>query len=241
MNQFSASADLSPDLLREGKIGSLINASSGLTGQGSSDSGNADISNHFQKLALKSRLKIPLIFGRDVIHGFRTVFPIPLAQAAAFDPDLAGEAASMAAREATASGIQWTFAPMLDIARDPRWGRVAEGNGEDPFLGSQMAAAVVRGFQGDDLSAPNKLVACAKHYVGYGSAEGGRDYENGEISEPTLRDMYLPPFHAAVKAGSGTIMSAFIDLNGIPATADRRLLTNVLRDEWGFDGFVVSD
>lgn len=241
LNQFSASADLSPDLLRQGKIGSLINASGALTGQGFSDSGNAEISNHFQKLALESRLKIPLIFGRDVIHGFRTVFPIPLAQAAAFDPDLAGEAASVAAREATASGIQWTFAPMLDIARDPRWGRVAEGNGEDPFLCSQIAAAVVKGFQGEDLSAPDKMVACAKHYVGYGSAEGGRDYEGGEISEPTLRDVYLPPFRAAIEAGSGTVMSAFIDLNGIPATADRRLLTNVLRGEWGFDGFIVSD
>jgi beta-glucosidase len=241
LNQFSASADLSPDLLREGKIGSLINASGALTGQGFSDSGNAEISNHFQKLALESRLKIPLIFGRDVIHGFRTVFPIPLAQAAAFDPDLAGEAASVAAREATASGIHWTFAPMLDIARDPRWGRVAEGNGEDPFLGSQMSVAIVKGFQGDDLSAPDRMVACAKHYVGYGSAEGGRDYESGEISEPTLRDVYLPPFRAAIEAGSGTVMSAFIDLNGIPATADRRLLTDVLRGEWGFDGFIVSD
>ncbi|MBX3084362.1 MAG: glycoside hydrolase family 3 C-terminal domain-containing protein [Anaerolineae bacterium] len=241
LNQPNASPDLNPDLLRQGSIGSLLNASGALTGQGFSDSGNADISNHFQKLALESRLKIPLIIGRDVIHGFRTVFPIPLAQAAAFNPDLAGEAASVAAREATASGIKWTFAPMLDIARDPRWGRVAEGNGEDPFLGAQLASAIVKGYQGDNLAAPDKLVACAKHYVGYGAAEGGRDYENGEISEPTLRDVYLPPFHAAVKAGIGTLMSAFIDMNGIPATANRRLLTNVLRGEWGFDGFVVSD
>lgn len=241
LNQPNASPDLNPDLLRQGSIGSLLNASGALTGQGFSDSGNADISNHFQKLALESRLKIPLIIGRDVIHGFRTVFPIPLAQAAAFNPDLAGEAASVAAREATASGIKWTFAPMLDIARDPRWGRVAEGNGEDPFLGAQLATAIVNGYQGDNLASPDKLVACAKHYVGYGAAEGGRDYENGEISEPTLRDVYLPPFHAAVKAGIGTLMSAFIDMNGIPATANRHLLTNVLRGEWGFDGFVVSD
>lgn len=241
LNQPNATPDLDPDLIRQGKIGSFLNASGALTGQGFSDSGNADISNHLQRLAQESRLKIPLIFGRDVIHGFRTVFPIPLAQAATFNPELAGEAAAVAAREATANGIKWTFAPMLDIARDPRWGRVAEGNGEDAFLGSRMAAAVVKGFQGDNLAAPDRLVACAKHYVGYGSAEGGRDYDNGEISEPTLRDVYLPPFHAAVKAGVGTVMSAFIDLNGVPATADRHMLTNVLRGEWGFDGFVVSD
>jgi beta-glucosidase len=241
LNQLSPNHDFDPSPLREGRVGSLINASGALTGQGFSDSGSAELSNHFQKLALESRLKIPLLFGRDVIHGFRTVFPIPLAQAAAFDPDLARQAAAVAAREATANGIKWTFAPMLDIARDPRWGRVAEGNGEDPFLASQMARAVVQGFQGEDMSAPDKLVACAKHYVGYGAAEGGRDYENGEISEPTLRDVYLPPFHAAVQAGVGTLMSAFIDLNGIPATANRRLLTDVLRGEWGFDGFVVSD
>ncbi|MEN4011244.1 MAG: glycoside hydrolase family 3 N-terminal domain-containing protein [Chloroflexota bacterium] len=241
LNQINPGGDFDPALLRQGKAGSLINASGALTGQGFSDSGSADVSNHFQKLALESRLQIPLIFGRDVIHGFRTVFPIPLAQAAAFDPDLARQAASVAAREATSSGIKWTFAPMLDIARDPRWGRVAEGSGEDPLLGVQMAAAVIKGFQGDDMSAPDRLVACAKHYVGYGAAEGGRDYENGEISEPTLRDIYLPPFRAAVEAGAGTFMSAFIDLNGIPATANRRLLTDVLRGEWGFDGFVVSD
>jgi beta-glucosidase len=241
LNQVNPGGNFDPALLREGKAGSLINASGALTGQGFSDSGTAELSNHFQKLALESRLKIPLLFGRDVIHGFRTVFPIPLGQAAAFDPKLARQAAAIAAREATASGIKWTFAPMLDIARDPRWGRVAEGNGEDPFLGSQMAAAIVQGFQGDDMSAPDKLVACAKHYAGYGAAEGGRDYENGEISEPTLRDIYLPPFRAAVEAGAGTLMSAFIDLNGIPATANRRLLTDVLRGEWGFDGFVVSD
>jgi len=241
MNQYSADPELAPDLLRQGKVGSLFNASGALTGHGFSDSGNAEISNYFQTLALESRLKIPLILGRDVIHGFRTVFPIPLAQAATFNPDLVCEAACVTAREATANGIKWTFAPMLDIARDPRWGRVAEGNGEDPFLGAQMAAAAVKGFQGERVSDPDKLIACAKHYVGYGAAEGGRDYENGEISEPTLRDVYLPPFRAAIQAGAGTVMSAFIDLNGIPSTADRRLLTDILRGEWEFDGFVVSD
>lgn len=241
LNQAHPGINFEADQLSQGRVGSIINASGALTGQGASESNRAEISNHFQRLALEARLKIPLLFGRDVIHGFRTVFPIPLAQAAAFDPQLSSEAASVAAREATASGIKWTFAPMLDIARDPRWGRVAEGNGEDPYLGAQMAQAIVQGFQGEDLSAPDKLVACAKHYVGYGSSEGGRDYESGEISEPTLRDIYLPPFHAAVNAGAGTVMSAFIDLNGIPATADPRLLTGVLRREWGFEGFVVSD
>ncbi len=241
LNQYFAWGKFDPEIVRQGKAGSVINASGALSGQGFSGSGNAEISNHIQRMALEARLKIPLIFGRDVIHGYRTVFPIPLAQAASFAPDLAEQAASVAAQEASADGIKWTFAPMLDIARDPRWGRVAEGNGEDPHLGAQMAAAVVRGFQGDDMSAPDKLVACAKHYVGYGSAEGGRDYDNGEISEPTLRDTYLPPFHSAVEAGVGTLMSGFLDLNGIPASANRRLLTDVLRSEWGFDGFVVSD
>ncbi len=240
LNQYFAYGKLDPELIRQGKAGSVINASGALSGQGYSGSGNAEISNHIQGLALESRLKIPLIFGRDVIHGYRTVFPIPLAQAASFDTGLAEQAASVAALEASADGIHWTFAPMLDIARDPRWGRVSEGSGEDPCLGEQMAAAVIKGFQGE-LSAPDKIVACAKHYVGYGAAEGGRDYDAGEISEPTLRDVYLPPFRAAVEAGVGTFMSAFLDLNGIPATANRRLLTDVLRGEWGFDGFVVSD
>ena len=241
LNQCCADPHLNLELVRQGKIGSLIIGSGALTGQGFSDSGDAEISNHIQTLAVESRLRIPLLLGRDVIHGFRTVFPIPLAQAAAFNPQLASEGASVAAREATTSGIKWTFAPMLDIARDPRWGRVAEGNGEDPFLGAQMAAAIVKGLQGERMSAPDKLVACAKHYAGYGAAEGGRDYENGEISEPTLRDVYLPPFRAAVNAGVATVMAAFIDLNGTPATANRHLLTDILRGEWGFDGFVVSD
>jgi beta-glucosidase len=241
LNQYFSWGHFDPDIIRAGKAGSVINATGALSGQGSSRSPSAEACNYIQHLALESRLKIPQLFGRDVIHGYRTVFPIPLAQAATWNPDLAEQAAAIAAREATADGIKWTFAPMLDIARDPRWGRIAEGNGEDPLLGSRIAAAVVRGFQGDDLSQPDRLIACAKHYVGYGSAEGGRDYDNGEISEPTLRDIYLPPFKAAVDAGVGTLMSAFLDVNGIPATANRRLLTDVLRGEWGFRGFVVSD
>ena len=241
LNQYNGSDLPDPEFLQQGKAGSLLNADGPLTGQSSSSSDNAKHRNQLQKSALESRLKIPLIFGRDVIHGYRTIFPIPLGQAAAFNPELAQKAASVAAQEASADGVKWTFAPMVDIARDPRWGRIAEGNGEDPFLGALMAYSVVKGFQGDDMALPNKIVACAKHYAGYGSAEGGRDYDNGEISEPTLRDVYLPPFEAAVRAGVGTLMSAFLDLNGIPATAHRHLLTDVLRGEWGFDGFVVSD
>ncbi len=241
LHQYFSWGNFDPEVVRKGKAGSVINASGALSGQGFSGSGSAQISNHIQQLAMESRLKIPQILGRDVIHGYRTIFPIPLAQSAAFDISLAEQAASIAAKEASADGVKWTFAPMLDIARDPRWGRVAEGNGEDPYLGSQLAAAVIKGFQGTDYSAADRIVACAKHYVGYGSAEGGRDYDNGEISELTLRDIYLPPFHSAVKAGVGTLMSAFLDLNGVPATANRKLLTDVLRGEWGFDGFVVSD
>lgn len=241
LNQLNGGTPDEAEALRRGQVGSILNASGALTGQSASDSGSAEQRNAIQRLALEARLSIPVLFGRDVIHGYRTVFPIPLAQAAMFNPDLASAAAAVAAREATADGIKWTFAPMIDVARDARWGRVAEGNGEDPYLGAQMAAALVRGFQGDDMAQPDRLVACAKHYVGYGSAEGGRDYDGGEISEPTLRDVYLPPFESAVRAGVGTLMSAFLDLNGIPATANRRLLTDVLRGEWGFDGFVVSD
>jgi beta-glucosidase len=241
LNQTSAGDMPDLDLIRQGKVGSVLSAAVALAGQGSSGSVGAEQANYIQRLALETRMKIPLIIGHDVIHGYRTVFPIPLAQAAAFNPELTRTAASVAAQEATADGIKWTFAPMVDIARDPRWGRVAEGSGEDPYLGAQIAVSQVKGFQGDDMALPNKLVACGKHYVGYGSAEGGRDYEIGEISEPTLRDIYLPPFESAVHAGVGTIMSAFLDLNGTPATANRRLLTDVLRGEWGFDGFVVSD
>jgi beta-glucosidase len=241
LNQYFSFGNFDPQIIKQGKAGSVINAAGALTGTGESKSSDAETCNDIQKLALDTPHGIPQLFGRDVIHGYRTIFPIPLAQAASFNTHLAEQAASIAALEATATGIKWTFAPMLDIARDARWGRIAEGNGEDPFLGEQMTAAVVKGFQGDDYSAPDKMVACAKHYVGYGSAEGGRDYDAGEISEPTLRDIYLPPFQAAVKSGVGTFMAAFLDLNGIPASGNRRLLTDVLRGEWGFDGFVVSD
>ncbi|MEF3274832.1 MAG: glycoside hydrolase family 3 C-terminal domain-containing protein [Chloroflexus sp.] len=229
------------DLLRQGQAGSIINAFGALSGQGFDHLSSAEVCNVLQQAALESRLGIPLLFGRDIIHGQRTVFPIPLAQAASFNPTLVENINRIAAREASAVGIRWTFAPMLDIARDARWGRIAEGYGEDPYLTARMAEAAVRGFQGDDVSQPDRLVACAKHYVGYGAAEGGRDYEQAEISEPTLRDVYLPPFRAAVAAGVGTVMSAFLDLNGCPVTANRYLLTDILRGEWGFDGFVVSD
>jgi beta-glucosidase len=241
LNQPQGGENINPEDIRSGNVGSLIKSAGALPGKGKSGLLGVEQANQLQQYAMESRLKIPLIIGRDVIHGCRTIFPIPLAQAASFDPELAEKAASKAAQEASACGIKWTFAPMLDIARDPRWGRVAEGNGEDPFLGARMAAALVKGFQGEDMGEENKIVACAKHYAGYGSAEGGRDYENGEISEPTLRDIYLPPFKSAVQAGVGTVMSAFLDLNGTPATANRYLLSEVLRGEWGFEGFVVSD
>lgn len=230
------------EAVRSGKVGSSIFASTAWAGKDMPPSAQAEFSNEFQRVAVEeSRLGIPLLLGRDVIHGHRTVFPIPLAQAAAWDPDLVEQAASIAAKEGTADGIKWFFTPMLDIARDPRWGRVAEGYGEDPFLGSANAAAAVRGYQGEDMAAVDKVAACAKHYAGYGLAEGGRDYDRVEISMRTMRDVYLPPFHAAVKAGVATIMSAFHDFNGVPVAANRQLLTDILKKEWGFQGFVVSD
>ena len=198
--------------------------------------------NKLQRIAVEqSRLGIPLIFGHDVIHGFRTVFPIPLAQACAWDPELFERTETIAAREAAAAGIDWTFAPMVDLARDPRWGRIAEGFGEDPWLGALDAAACVRGFQGTNVADADRVVACLKHYVGYGAAEGGRDYNTTEISEFTLRNFYLPQFKAGVDAGAWTVMSAFNCLSGMPATANRHTLTEILRDEWKFRGFVVSD
>jgi len=198
--------------------------------------------NTYQRLAMQgSRLHIPLLFGLDVIHGYRTVFPIPLGLASSWDTALIERTARVAAREASAAGIRWTFSPMVDIARDARWGRIAESAGEDPYLGSQIAPAYVRGYQGTRLDAPDSLAACAKHFVGYGAAEGGRDYNTTEISEHTLRDIYLPPFHAAVSAGAASLMSAFNALNGVPASANRFTLTQVLREEWGFRGLVDSD
>jgi beta-glucosidase len=198
--------------------------------------------NRFQHLAVEqTRLHIPLIFGYDVIHGFRTIFPVPLAMAASWDPSIVTSAQTIAAKEARSVGIAWAFAPMLDIARDPRWGRIVEGAGEDPYLGSVMAAAQVRGFQGDYIGSPEHILACMKHFAGYGAAEGGRDYDASYIPESQLYNVYLPPFHAAVESGVGSAMSAYMDLNDVPATGNRWLLHDVLRDQWNFTGFVVSD
>ncbi len=198
--------------------------------------------NALQRIAIeKSRLGIPLIFGHDSIHGFRTIFPIPLGEACAWEPDLFERTQTISARETSAGGNDWAFAPMVDLGRDPRWGRIAEGFGEDPWLGSLYAEANVRGFQGTNVAAPDRVVACVKHYVGYGAAEGGRDYNTTEISEYTLRNFYLPQFKAGVGAGAWTIMSAFNCLSGFPASANRHTLNDILRDEWKFRGFVVSD
>ncbi len=203
--------------------------------------GAAEI-NQLQKVAVEeSRLGIPLLVGNDVIHGYRTIFPIPLAESCIWDPNLVEEAARIAAEEASADGTDWNFAPMVDICRDPRWGRIAEGAGEDPFLGAAMARARVRGFQAGDLSSGRKLAACPKHYVAYGAAEAGKDYNTVDISERTLRDVYLPPFKAAFDEGAGTVMSAFNEIAGIPASANPFTLGTILRQEWGFQGVVLSD
>jgi len=197
--------------------------------------------NRLQHLAVeKSRLHIPLIIGFDVIHGYRTVFPVPLAMASSWDPAVEEAAQHAAAQDSRAAGIQWTFTPMVDIARDARWGRIVEGAGEDPYLGSAMAAAQVRGFQGESIG-PESVLACVKHYAGYGAAEGGRDYDGSNIPESLFRNVYLVPFHAAEKAGAGSFMSAYMDLNDVPASGNRWLLHDILRQEWGFQGFVVSD
>ena len=222
--------DEHPDLVRKGQLGSTLNVR------------GARNTNELQRIAVEqTRLKIPMIFGFDVIHGYRTVFPIPLGEAATWDPAAVERSAAIAAKEARAAGVHWTFAPMVDIARDARWGRIAEGSGEDPFLGSAMARARVLGFQGTDYSAADKVVACAKHWVAYGAAEGGRDYNTTDLSERTLREVYVPPFKAALDAGVGTFMSAFNDLNGVPTSANQFTLTQILRGEWKFDGIVVSD
>ncbi len=218
------------ELVRKGLLGSTLNVR------------GATRTNELQHIAMdESRLKIPVLFGFDVIHGYRTIFPVPLAEASSWDPTLAERSASIAAAEARAAGVHWTFAPMVDIARDARWGRIVEGSGEDPYLGSMMARARVRGFQGRDYSALDKVLACAKHWVGYGAAEAGRDYNTTDIPEHTLRQIYFPPFKAAADEGVGTFMSAFNDLNGVPSSANPFTLTKVLRGEWNFDGFVVSD
>lgn len=198
--------------------------------------------NELQRIAVKeSRLHIPLLFGYDVIHGFRTIAPIPLAMASSWNPELVAHTQAMAAKEARAAGVHWAFAPMVDIARDARWGRIMESAGEDPYLGETMAAAQVRGFQGDFVGSPDHLLASVKHFAGYGAAEGGRDYDSADISDELLHNVYLRPYKAGVDAGSATIMSAYMDLNGVPATGNRWLLHDVLREDWGFKGFVVSD
>lgn len=223
-------SDQNKEEIRKGRWGSFLNAG------GSAERSEA------QRLALKeSRLGIPLIFGRDVIHGYRTVLPIPLGQAASWDPELVQAGARVAGREAAAAGIHWTFAPMLDITRDPRWGRIAETLGEDPLVTSRLGAAMVLGFQGEKLDAPDSIAACAKHYVGYGAAEGGRDYNTTWIPEIQLREVFLRSFDAARQAGVATFMSAFNNLNGVPTSGNEFTLRQVLRKEWKFDGFVVSD
>lgn len=218
------------DNLRAGELGAILNLV------------DVETVNELQRIALEeSRLGIPLLVGRDVIHGFKTVLPIPLGQAATWNPDLVEKGARVAATEAASHGVNWTFAPMVDVTRDPRWGRIAESPGEDPFLTSAMAVAMVQGFQGDDLAAGDTIAACAKHFAGYGAAESGRDYATTNIPENELRNVYLKPFKAAVDAGVMTLMASFSDLNGVPATGNSFLMRQVLRDEWGFDGFVVSD
>ena len=231
MNQVSAGGDVSlyAESIRKGQVGSILN-----------DVDPVRI-NAYQRIAVEeSRLGIPLLIGRDVIHGFHTVFPIPLGLAATFDPALVEQGARVAALEASAQGVRWTFSPMLDIARDPRWGRMAEGSGEDPFLDSRMAEAMVYGYQGR-VADTTSLAACIKHFVGYGAAEGGRDYNSTFLTEHQLRNIYLPPFKAAVEAGAMTLMTSFNDNDGVPSTANRFILKDILRDEWGFDGLVVTD
>lgn len=216
-------------MMRAGMVGSILNEC------------NPKVLNRYQKVAVEeSRLGIPLIISRDVIHGFKTIFPIPLGLAATFDPELVEKGARVAAVEATANGIRWTFSPMLDIARDPRWGRIAEGSGEDTYLDAVMGVAMVKGYQGEAID-QTSMAACVKHFVAYGAAEGGRDYNSTGITERTLRNVYLPPFEACVKAGAMTLMTSFNDNDGIPSTGNGFLVNDVLRGEWGFDGFVVSD
>ena len=231
MNQVSAGGNVSnyADALRKGQIGSILNEVDPVK------------VNEFQRISVEeSRLGIPLLVARDVIHGFHTVFPIPLGLAATFDPKLVEEGARVAAVEASGQGVRWTFSPMLDIARDPRWGRMAEGSGEDTWLDARMAEAMVRGYQGREADATS-MAACIKHFVGYGAAEGGRDYNSTFLTERQLRNVYLPPFEAAVKAGAMTLMTSFNDNDGVPSTGNTFVVKDILRDEWGFDGLVVTD
>jgi beta-glucosidase len=219
-----------PAMVAKGEVGSLFNIADG------------HAANEYQHIAVdRSRLHIPLLFGLDVIHGYRTIVPIPLGLAATWDPQVIEQSARLAAEEASAGGIRWTFSPMVDISRDPRWGRITESEGEDPYLTSELARAYVRGYQGVKLDAPDSIAACAKHFIGYGAVEAGRDYNTTEISEHTLREVYLPPFYASLDEGSPTIMSAFNALNGVPSTANPFTLTEILRNEWKFPGLAVSD
>ena len=222
--------EASVQLVAAGQVGSLLNVI------------EPDQIRYWQELATKqTRLRIPLMVGRDVIHGFRTILPIPLGQAASWNPALVEEGAALAAREARSIGVHWTFAPMIDVTREPRWGRVAESFGEDAFLTSSFGVAAIRGFQGDDLSSSERVASCAKHFAGYGATEAGREYNTTSIPDQQLWEMHLPPFKAAVDAGAATFMAAFNDLNGVPASANSFLFRNVLRERWGFEGFVVSD
>jgi len=230
MVQINKTSEANKDLVRQGLVGSLFNEA---------DPAKAA---EFQRASMQeSRLGIPLLLARDVIHGFRTIFPIPLGQAASWNTDLVEKAARIAAQEVSETGVRWTFSPMVDISRDARWGRIAEGMGEDPVLTGSLGAAMVRGYQGDDLSKPDSIAACAKHFVGYGASEGGRDYNTTDISERTLRDVYLKPFKDCVDAGVATLMSGFNEIDGVPASGNAFTLRKILRDEWNFDGFVVSD
>ena len=231
MNQLSPwDFDELAEKVRKGEVGSILNYT------------DPELVNKIQKVAVEeSRLGIPLIVSRDVIHGYKTIFPIPLGQAATFNPEVVREGARVAAVEASSDGIRWTFAPMIDVSRDPRWGRIAESCGEDPYLNAVMGAAMIKGFQGDSLNDPTAIAACAKHFVAYGAAEGGRDYNSTFIPERVLRNVYLPPFKAAVDAGCATFMTSFNDNDGVPGTANKFVLKDVLRDEWKFDGMVVTD
>lgn len=218
------------DDIRSGRVGAIFNAY------------GADYTRRLQEMAVnETRLRIPLLFGYDVIHGHRTIFPMPLAETASWDMDAIRMSARVAAREAASEGLHWTFAPMVDVSRDPRWGRIVEGSGEDPFLASRVAAARVQGFQGDNLRDLETIAATVKHFVAYGAAQAGRDYHSVDMSDRMLREVYLPPFKAALDAGAVSVMTAFNDINGVPATASRYLFTDLLRDEWGFTGFVVTD
>ncbi len=232
MNQLN-SGWINPEICKQikaGQVGAILNTV------------NYEEFMTYQRLAVDStRLGIPLVFARDIIHGFRTIFPIPIGQAATWNPALVEKAARITAQEATQTGVRWTFSPMVDISRDPRWGRLAEGYGEDTYLTSQMGAATVRGYQGEDLTQTNTLAACVKHFAAYGASESGRDYNTTWIPEVLLRDVYLPPFKAAIDAGSASIMCSFNDINGVPSSANKHLNIDILRKEWGYDGLLDSD